>query len=365
MQKKAAKDIHKPPFTLDHSSRNSLTAQMTDALRQAIVSGRYHTGESLPTVREWMHMLGVCTHVPEAALARLAKEGLIIARPRHGCIVAPRNSSIFRGHVLLVMPPGDYVHLANIMGWQLTRRLETAGYLVSRASSYITKNGKTDFARLRLALRQSVDLAIFIYESSDAAKCARQAGVPFVTIGNGFLPGALANVQVNSSTAMESLIAKCHADGIRTIEIIAKSSPCDDANTRLLMSAGFKAKTTTLPIDPSIPRPESIMVTAINAFAKRFRHGVGHLPDLLFFDDNFLAQGAVPILMQCGLNIPQTIQLAMMSTHGLGPTFPFPFMCINRDGYEDGDILADGVLAYFDTGTFPSEVVLKSKFLLK
>ena len=81
----------------------------------------------------------------------------------------------------------------------------------------------------------------------------------------------------------------------------------------------------------------------------------------MLFDDNFLAQGAVPVLMQRGVKIPLNMQVAIVSTRGLGPALPFPFMRIERNGYTDGDTLADGVLAYFDKGTFPSGLVLKSK----
>ena len=259
------------------------------------------------------------------------------------------------------MPPGDYVHLANITGWQITQRLEGAGYLVTRASSGCGTNDREDFTRLRLALRQSVDLAVFIYESATAAKCARQTKVPFLTIRAGGIPGAVAHIPADSSRAMEDLVSDCRSCGVRTIEVVEKDAPCDGEAACAFRSAGFKVKISTVTIDPAAPRPESIMSAGLAAFKNRFHRNTEHLPDMIFFDDNFLLLGAAPLLLQRGVKIPDTVRIATMSTRGLTPALPFPFMCVERDGYADGNQIADGILAYFETGLFPANTAIASK----
>ena len=85
-----------------------MSDQMADGLRQAIVTGRYKPGERLPTTLEWAKMLGVSIRVPEAAIARLVSEGLIVARRRIGCVVAERgNKPNWKGQVLVVVPDCD------------------------------------------------------------------------------------------------------------------------------------------------------------------------------------------------------------------------------------------------------------------
>ena len=46
-----------PPFIIDRKSTTNFPDQMTDGLRQAIVSGYYRPGESLPTIREFAKLL--------------------------------------------------------------------------------------------------------------------------------------------------------------------------------------------------------------------------------------------------------------------------------------------------------------------
>ena len=60
------------PFRVERSAAGSLSKQMTDGLREAIVSGRYKSGDVLPTILEWSRLLGVSIRVPEAAVSALA-----------------------------------------------------------------------------------------------------------------------------------------------------------------------------------------------------------------------------------------------------------------------------------------------------
>lgn len=96
--------LKKPPFSVERNTQRSLSAQMADGLRSAILTGFYKEGEILPKVLEWAQMLGVSIRVPEAAMAKLVREGLVVTRRGVGCVVRPRASSIWRGHVLLVSP---------------------------------------------------------------------------------------------------------------------------------------------------------------------------------------------------------------------------------------------------------------------
>ena len=101
------------PFRVERSAAGSLSKQMTDGLREAIVSGRYKSGDVLPTILEWSRLLGVSIRVPEAAVSALAKEGLITVRKGYGCIVNPRRQNVWNGRVLIVVPDGDHVYYHN------------------------------------------------------------------------------------------------------------------------------------------------------------------------------------------------------------------------------------------------------------
>ena len=363
------RDRNRPPFALDLSSRNTLAAQMENALRQAIAAGRYQPGESLPTVREWAMMLGVSMRVPETVITRLVKEGLIVARPRHGCIVAPRGAAIFRGHVLLVMPPAAYYRNANIISGTVTRTLEESGYLVSHVRANADASGRHDFSRLRLALRQSVDLAVFIYQSAAAARCAKASGIPFITIGNGHLTGAAGHVHQSNDAAFQEMAEDFRASGIRSVEILGKINLGREWEpVKALAHAGIKTSVSHIPTEPKTPlderRFENVQRGAMDFFARRFaRRSPPKFADVLFFTDDFLLQGAVPVLLTHGIRIPNDVKIASMTTHGFGPIYPFPFARVEINSYENGSLLANAILAYFNKGIFPTDVAFVPHYL--
>jgi len=63
--------------------------QTYDRIRAAIESGQYPCGSRLPAEPEFCRQLGVSRVTLRSALARLAKEGLIVRTPRNGTMVLP------------------------------------------------------------------------------------------------------------------------------------------------------------------------------------------------------------------------------------------------------------------------------------
>lgn len=347
------------PFSLDKTSRNTLSDQMENALRRLIVSGRYRPGDTLPTIRDWAKMLGVSMRVPEAVIPKLVREGLVIARPRHGCIVAPRNASIFSGHVLLVTPPSDHVYAANIMCGQITRQLEDAGYLVTRATVRVEDNGKMDLARLNLALRQSVDLAVLVYENPVAAHAAADACVPFFWFGSLSAPkGAVDCVVYSHQDALRHFLAGCPERGIRRVELVVKDYSRFPPPVSLKEAREIDFRTMTVPVDARAPRPGSIAEGAMTAFCKRIARPHAKLPDLFLFTDDYLFQGALPVLMKSGVDIPEHLKLATFSNRGNGPVAPIPFDRIENDPIQNGERVAMAILRYLKTGRHQEPITL-------
>lgn len=351
------------PFTLDLNDRNSLSAQMESALRQAIVSGRFRPGETLPTIREWAKMLGVSMRVPEAVIPRLVREGLIVARPRHGCIVAPRGASIFRGHVLLVVPPSDHIYLANVMNGRITRRLEDAGYLVSRSTFPCDGRGRPDLTRLNLALKQSVDLAVLVYEHPAAVRAAEAAKVPYVTFGDAPTRHAVGHVCISSRTAFDELAAECARRGVRKLEIVTKDYSTIADKQSFPVPAGIRVRVTPVAIDPNGTRPDCIVRGSLAAFQTRFRRKDPELPDLLCFTDDHLFRGALPVLLKNGICLPDDVAVVTFSNRGNAPVSPDPFDQIELDPLLCGDKVADGILAFFKTGRFPKLLELSARYV--
>lgn len=79
-----------PTFiALDHVSRIPLQEQLYRSIRQAIADGRLSPGERLPSTRALASERGIARGTVDAAYARLAGEGYLLARGPAGTIVSP------------------------------------------------------------------------------------------------------------------------------------------------------------------------------------------------------------------------------------------------------------------------------------
>ena len=95
-----------PPFTLDRTRYGDLARQIAAGLRTAIETGYYRPGDVLPPVRDLGEILGVSMGIAVQAVARIREEGLISPRPRVGSVVCPKDQPLWKGHVVIVVPPG-------------------------------------------------------------------------------------------------------------------------------------------------------------------------------------------------------------------------------------------------------------------
>ena len=76
------------PLTADRADQGSLTSQLVDQLRGALVDGHLATGERLPATRALADLLGVSRTVVTGAYAQLFAEGWIEGRHGSGTYVA-------------------------------------------------------------------------------------------------------------------------------------------------------------------------------------------------------------------------------------------------------------------------------------
>jgi GntR family transcriptional regulator len=71
--------------------------EIAEHYRQKIASGELEPGTKLPTIREIQTEWGVSNTTATAAMAELRREGLTIARRRHGTVVADRTAAVVTG----------------------------------------------------------------------------------------------------------------------------------------------------------------------------------------------------------------------------------------------------------------------------
>ena len=91
-----------PQIAIDRHLTACLSEQVAEGLRQAIRTGFYRAGETLPPLGALCDRLGISLRVARDAIRRLCADDLVLARPRVGCLVLQPHAKCHHGRVLAV-----------------------------------------------------------------------------------------------------------------------------------------------------------------------------------------------------------------------------------------------------------------------
>ena len=337
------------PFKVERSAAGSLSKQMTDGLREAIASGRYKAGDVLPTIVEWSKLLGVSIRVPEAAIAALAREGLVTAQKRIGCVVNARRQDVWNGRVLAVVPDGDHVYYQNVLVGRIRARVASAGYIFSQVTVLRKSNGRYDFRQLGLELKARPDFTLLVENRPEIERLLSKSGVPFGVFGQNrcALPGCVANFRRNNDAAVPDIVAHCERVRVRRILQVTKETGGYFNAVPRLRDFGFDADEWQTPVLFEYGRAEGTERGALAAFRDRFeKEGRGWLPELLVFTDDFVASGALLAMLMEGVRIPDDVKVISLANKGVGPVFPVSLTRVENDPALHGDALAEAVCAF-------------------
>jgi len=70
-------------------SNTPIYRQIVEQIRQAVVTGKLHEGDALPSVRSLANQLVINHNTVAKAYSRLVQEGVAISHPGRGLFVAP------------------------------------------------------------------------------------------------------------------------------------------------------------------------------------------------------------------------------------------------------------------------------------
>lgn len=81
---------------IENMSSEPLYGQIARQIREAILSGKLHSGEPLPSIRHLAKELQVSIITTKRAYEELEREGFIETVPGKGCFVAGKNTEFLR-----------------------------------------------------------------------------------------------------------------------------------------------------------------------------------------------------------------------------------------------------------------------------
>ena len=332
------------PFKLDRASRDSLTDQLTNGLRDAIHSRFYKADDILPSMPELARHLGISEIIVRAAYRRLAEEGLVLSRPRIGTTVLPSKSPIWRGHVLCVMCDHDF-NCQLAVGVEKTRELLTKnGYLFSQVAVLESPDGTMDCSGLDVALSRPVDFVVLFYDRPRVLARLVASGIPFVVVGGigDIVPGCVGRIVVSFKKALGDFVRHCRRAKVTNVEIVS----CSRFDTLELEAAkvfkriGIMVKRTVIEFDDIANRCENAMHAGFDFIANMRKRRRFRFPNLYFVTDDWVASGMLNAFLSHGVDIPGAVRFVCYSNGGFGPIFPKSLACLMRDPFENGDEIA-------------------------
>ena len=330
------------PFAINRSLATSLSDQVADGLRRAIVSGYYRRGDVLPTLDELARELGTSLRVPRDAVARLAAENLVSPRPRVGSVILAAGETHWKGQILAVVP-GDRegtFHSAVLLG-EMRRQLAAAGYLFVTTTLDRKKGGGWNFAYLDLLLRQTLDFVFALYCPQEVIRRIERAGAPIaghegaMGIGTG----------AASLSEMGHFTDHCVSMGVKHVLAVGfnQDTAFEDEIARL-SEAGLEVEPCLIRSRPGPDYLEHLQQTGLELMLRRFQRPRETWPDLVFWTDDYLAVGGLSALQGLGVRIPGDIFAVTLANKGLVPAFPRTLTRFEFDPVATGKAAAANII---------------------
>lgn len=336
------------PFSIDRHSRISLTDQVAGGLRRAIQSGHYPTGVTLPTLDQTAQFLGVSSNVVQTAIKRLSHEGLVTARPKRGIEVCPVGQHRWQAHVLYLHWGGASSFYEAVSSETVMNRLLARHILVTSGQL----NGDEVAAKYPLISSiihaGPINMAVLAGSAEFVGVFLAENEIPFVHLTGTVMgaPSRLARrvLVEESRPALEKAVQHAAACGVRSLLMMVLNNEGDNGTMRgLAEAAGFSVRMLVAKPADKKDMPAAVQRGGLEGMARWLESGEP-LPDLIYFADDYLAQGGLTALLARGIRIPEEVQVISWANRDSGPVFPKALTRVEMDPERDGEALVNLVM---------------------
>lgn len=353
---------------IDRASSRTLTDQIVRGVRSAIFDGSLATGTVLPSRERMAKVCGVSVNVIREALSRLAADGLVRARPHIGCEVLRRSKRKMTGRVLRILGENDGSYMWSVMTAALQRELNAAGLRCSQVSVTTMPNGRSDYTGLKEALSVKPDVAVVCACNmivSSVVRILERYDVPYVLVLSDVQCGGrncLKDIPFDGSEAIRAFVDDCRRRRILSVCQFGFGKDSLFNSIPLLQKAGIATEEIVIPLKNVLGELEAIQRLAADAMARRL--GCGPLSELIFFTDDYLTLGAVPVLLERGVRIPQDVKVVSLANRGFGPVFPKRLTRIETDCLGDAERIARSIIGWMRTDNISGIDSISPRYLL-
>jgi DNA-binding LacI/PurR family transcriptional regulator len=332
------------PFRINREEGESFTNQVAAGLRHAIRSGVFRAGDLLPTRKEMAKQTGISEIIIRHAVKRLADEGLVRVRKHAGVTV-----SSLRGHVLYLTWSIPSMYYPSVLRDVVTQRLHDSNVFLS-VTHISYEDAAKGFPKVQAEFTHAISLAVVDGIANDVDELLARKGIPFIhfTLSSHTSPLAAGAILMRRALVFPAIRDHCLACGARDVMMVGlfTSDEWDAQLGKLLADAGVRCRTMAVQLTTA-ESPEVVERRAINAMDTWLEHE-RRLPDLLWFNDDFVARGALTAMANRGIRIPDDVQVISWANAGLGPVFVKPLTRVEMDPIQHGEAVAACVLQHLE-----------------
>ena len=226
-------------------------------------------------------------------------------------------------------------------------------------------DGRLDTKVLAHHVDDGLAFAVVLSELRQISELLDRAAVPYVVL-NGYardFPNARAVIRDSSSECFAELVAYMKAHGMKTMLEVDFERRIDRTFKRVLTDGGIVVQRELCKWDnETLHSLSDVREIGHKAVSRFLASNCERLPDVILFDDDYLAAGGVVALLQAGIRIPEDVTVVTHANKGDEMLVGIPHCRIVNDPVALGDLVAKYVLAVFD-GRNPRPPINKLRFV--
>jgi len=325
--------------------------RIAEALKGELEAGRWKANERLPSVAELRERFAAGEYAVRSALHKLRDEGLATIKKHVGVIPTGKSVFAWKGHVAFVHTSTNSAYFPQRLSVQLARRFEAAGWAMQSVFLEANSDGQIDVDPLMRHVACGLSFAVVMSEFRQIAELLDMAGVPYV-IFDGYtrvFPNARAVIKNDIADSYAELIDFMRKRGKKTMLEVDIERRMDRSFKQQLSNAGISVRRELCKFNnETVFSLRFVREQGYRAVERFLARAGGRLPDVILFDDDYLALGGTLALLAMGVRIPQDVSVVTYANHDDEMLVGVPCSRIENNPVALGDGIANYVVALLE-----------------
>ncbi len=320
--------------------------RIAETLRGELEVGRWKAGECLPSVAELRRRFGTGTFAVRAAVRNLRDEGFVELRPRIGIVATEKGGVSMKGRILFVCVGERGSFFEQRLYVRLARRFDESRWSCIPVFLRSAHDGHLDVSPLARQVAEGVSLAIVLASERQVTEFLGREGIAYIVL-NGYArdyPDAVGVVREDFIDCYCELIKVLRERRVKSLVEFDAERVMDRSFKVQLAAAGIPIRRVMCERDnESSWTLADFKRLGYSAVARFFSVSANreNPPDVVMFDDDYLAAGGIVAMLEAGIRVPQDVRVVFYSNKGNEPVLGISPARIENDPVAYADIVYD------------------------